>query len=74
MAAIFTREELMSLKKESLRRLALYYEIPPVKLTKVELVDALMKVLIDEKPNKYGMSLPTMSERVRRIKESLENG
>ena len=55
MAAIFTREELMSLKKE-------------------ELVDALMKVLIGVASPNDDPSFPVVSERVRRIKESLENG
>lgn len=74
MAAIFTREELMVLKKDSLKRLAKYYEIDFRGMNKEKLVEALMDVLIGE-ALPAGEPLPVvMSERVRRIKESLENG
>jgi hypothetical protein len=73
MATIFTSEELMSLKKDSLKRLAKYYNIDSKNMKKADLVEALMKVLIGEKVEGEE-PMPVMSERVRRIKESLENG
>ena len=71
MVAIFTVDELLSLKRVSLNHLADYYKVDHAGLSKEELVSKLMDVLIKEEQAKEGSP---MSPRVLTAMESIKNG
>lgn len=70
--SIFTFDELSSLNKRSLVRLAKYYKIDTSGLSKEKLMEKLTKILIKDEQIKEEER--PMSVQVRRAMESIKNG